>query len=355
MMRDKAATLPNVQLTQGTVTSLLEENETIKGVQYKTKAGQVLKAYAPLTIVCDGCFSNLRRSLCTPKVDILSSFVGLILENCELPFANHGHLILANPSPILFYSISSNEVRCMVDVPGQKLPSLANGEMAKYLKTDVAPQVPQELLNAFISAVDKGNIRTMRNISMPAARCPKPGALLIGDAFNMRHAFTGGGMTVALYDIVVIRNLLRNLRNLKDTDTLCKHLQSFYSLRKPVAFTVNTLAGASYKLCCASADQGRNEMHEALFGYLSIAGFCSKGPVSLLNGRNLHPLNLLLNSSACAIYAVGRLFIPYPTPKRLWSGVRLISGASAIIFPIIKAEGVKEMLCPSTALAYYCS
>lgn len=62
----------SVRLEQGTVTSLLEENGTIKGVQYKTKTGQELTAYAPLTIVCDGCFSNLRRSLCTPKVCSLS-------------------------------------------------------------------------------------------------------------------------------------------------------------------------------------------------------------------------------------------------------------------------------------------
>lgn len=70
-----------------------------------------------------------------------SCFVGLVLENCELPFENHGHVILADPSPILFYPISSTEVRCLVDVPGQKLPSIGNGEMAKYLKTMVAPQV----------------------------------------------------------------------------------------------------------------------------------------------------------------------------------------------------------------------
>jgi 2-polyprenyl-6-methoxyphenol hydroxylase-like FAD-dependent oxidoreductase len=58
----------SVQLEQGTVTSLLEENGTVKGVQYKTKSGEERKAYAPLTIVCDGCFSNLRRALCSPKV-----------------------------------------------------------------------------------------------------------------------------------------------------------------------------------------------------------------------------------------------------------------------------------------------
>jgi squalene monooxygenase len=58
----------SVQFEQGTVTSLLEENGTVKGVQYKNKSGEELKAYAPLSIVCDGCFSNLRRALCSPKV-----------------------------------------------------------------------------------------------------------------------------------------------------------------------------------------------------------------------------------------------------------------------------------------------
>lgn len=50
------------------MTSLLEDKGTIIGVQYKTKSGEVVKAFAPLTIVCDGCFSNLRRSLCKPQV-----------------------------------------------------------------------------------------------------------------------------------------------------------------------------------------------------------------------------------------------------------------------------------------------
>lgn len=67
--------------------------------------------------------------------------MGLILENCQLPFANHGHVILADPSPILFYPISSTEVRSLVDVPGQRVPSIANGAMANHLKTTVAPQV----------------------------------------------------------------------------------------------------------------------------------------------------------------------------------------------------------------------
>ncbi|KAI5430459.1 hypothetical protein KIW84_034874 [Lathyrus oleraceus] len=153
-MREKASSLPNVKLEQRTVTSLLKENGTIKGVNYKNKSGQEFTTKAPLTIVCDGCFSNLRRSLCNPKVEVPSHFVGLILENCNLPYENHGHVILGDPSPILFYPISSAEIRCLVDVPGQKtLPSVGNGEMANYLKTVVAPQDAR--INEAIVILDK--------------------------------------------------------------------------------------------------------------------------------------------------------------------------------------------------------
>ncbi|GLT44247.1 hypothetical protein SLA2020_181560 [Shorea laevis] len=351
-LREKAATLPNVQLEQGTVTSLLEENGTIKGVHYKTKDGQERRAYAPLTIVCDGCFSNLRRSLCNPKVDVPSCFVGLILENCELPFANHGHVILADPSPILFYPISSTEVRCLVDVPGQKIPSIGNGEMADYLKTRVAPQVPPKLRAAFISAIDKGNIRSMPNRSMPADPRPTPGALLMGDAFNMRHPLTGGGMTVALSDIVVLRDLLRPLHDLNDAASLSKYLESFYTLRKPVASTINTLAGTLYKVFSPS-DQAGKEMRQACFDYLSLGGIFSSGPVALLSGLNPRPMSIVLHFLAVAIYGVGCQLVPFPSFKRIWIGARLISGAPGIIFPIIRAEGVRQMFFPATVPAVY--
>lgn len=352
-MREKAASLPNVKLEQGTVTSLIEENGIVKGVQYKTKDGEEMKAYAPLTVVCDGCFSNLRRSLCSPMIDVPSHFVGLVLENCQLPFPNHGHVILADPSPILFYSISSSEIRCLVDVPGQKLPSIANGEMAKYLKTVVAPQVPPELFDAFVAAVDKGNIRTMPNRSMPATPQPTPGALLMGDAFNMRHPLTGGGMTVALSDIVLLRDLLRPMKDLDNAVSLCKYLESFYTLRKPVASTINTLAGALYKVFCASPDEAHEEMRKACFDYLSLGGEFSNGPIALLSGLNPRPLSLVVHFFSVAVYGVGRLLLPFPSLKRLWLGARLLMGAAGIIFPIIKAEGVRQMFFPATVPAYY--
>ncbi|XP_040374698.1 squalene monooxygenase SE1 [Rosa chinensis] len=352
-MREKTMTLSNVKLEQGSVTTLIEEKGIVKGVIYKNKAGEEMKAYAPLTIVCDSCFSNLRNSLSAPKVESPSCFVGLILENCELPHANHGHVILGDPSPILFYPISSAEVRCLVDVPGTKVPSVASGEMANYLKTVVAPQIPPQLHSAFMASVEKGNIRTTQNKSMAATPVPTPGAILLGDSFNMRHPLIGGGMTVALSDIVLLRDLLRPLHDLNNASALCSYLESFYTLRKPVSSTINTLAGALYKVFCASLDPARQEMREACFGYLSLGGICSYGPVCLLSGLNPRPLHLFLHFFVVAIYGVGRLMLPFPSPKRMWLGIRLILSASGIIFPIIKGEGVRQMFFPATVPAYY--
>lgn len=121
---------------------------------------------------------------------------------------------------------------------------MKNPELRSYRAIFVSFQVPHELHNAFLAAIEKGNIRTMPNRSMPAAPHPTPGALLMGDAFNMRHPLTGGGMTVALSDIVVLRDLLRPLRDLNDSDALCRYLETFYTLRK-VSSSINILLNST--------------------------------------------------------------------------------------------------------------
>lgn len=65
-------------------------------------------------------------------------------------------------------------------------------------------------------------------------------------------------------------------------------------------------------------------MRQACFDYLSLGGVCSTGPVALLSGLNPRPLSLVLHFFAVAIYGVGRLLLPFPSPKRIWIGVRLI-------------------------------
>lgn len=82
-------------------------------MRYKDASGTVHRASAALTLVCDGMYSSLRSKLSTPVIQHPSYFVGLLLTGCQLPWANYGHVVLARPSPILFYPISSTEVSVM--------------------------------------------------------------------------------------------------------------------------------------------------------------------------------------------------------------------------------------------------
>lgn len=91
-----------------------------------------------------------------------------------------------------------------------------------------------------------------------------------------------------------------------------------------MASTINTLAGALYKVFCASSDQARKEMRQACFDYLSLGGVFSTGPVALLSGLNPRPLSLVFHFFAVAIYGVGRLLFPFPSLKGIWIGARLI-------------------------------
>merc|ERR1712100_100582 len=79
-------------------------------------AGALAGGAQSLTIVCDGCNSDFRRQMVPSKPYATSRFVGLILKT-DLPFPNYGHVVLADPSPVLLYPISSTEVRVLVDVP----------------------------------------------------------------------------------------------------------------------------------------------------------------------------------------------------------------------------------------------
>lgn len=101
--------------------------------------------------MCDGLFSKFRKEFTTKTPDVRSNFVGFILKDLELPLPNHGHVILANPSPVLMYQISTHDTRILVDVPG-KLPSISTGELQAYLENIVAPELPESIRVEYTSS-----------------------------------------------------------------------------------------------------------------------------------------------------------------------------------------------------------
>ena len=141
-----------------------------------------------------------------------------------------------------------------------------------------------------LEAIESGRVRSMLNKTMPAAPLHQPGALLLGDAFNMRHPLTGthpsefltlcvtllgdlsdacqtpnvdrirlrevfslllrgcvtagGGMTVALSDTKLLYDMLRPLMSFHNPATTARATSRFYTERKPMSATINTLANA---------------------------------------------------------------------------------------------------------------
>ncbi|KAG8536695.1 hypothetical protein GDO81_025836, partial [Engystomops pustulosus] len=206
------------QYMEGTVLQLIEENDAVVGVQYRDKeTGDVKDVRAPLTVVADGVFSKFRKDLISGQVKVSSHFVGCILKDSPQFKANHAELVLANPSPVLIYQISSNETRVLVDIRGEMPKNLK-----EYMLEKILPQLPEHLQEPFHFAVENDRLRTMPASFLPPSPVDKKGVLLLGDAYNMRHPLTGGGMSVVLNDVKIWRDLLQDLPDLSEHSQVLK-------------------------------------------------------------------------------------------------------------------------------------
>lgn len=119
---------------------------------------------------------------------------------------------------------------------------------------------------------------------------------------------------------------------------------------QPVASTINTLENSVYQVFSASSDEAREIMRQASVDYLGRGGIYTSGAMALLSGLNPRPSSLIFHFLAMAVFGVGRLLLPFPSPKRLWIGAKLIWVRA---FSIIKAEGVRQMFFPATVPALY--
>ncbi|CAN7024688.1 unnamed protein product [Brassica rapa subsp. trilocularis] len=356
-LRKKAASHANVQLEEGTVKFLIEEKGVVKGVIYKNSAGEEITAFAPLTVVCDGCCSNLRRSAVHNKEEVLSYFVGYVTKNTRLEDPQSMHLIFSKPLPCVVYQITSNEVRCAAEVPADSIPSIANGEMVNFLKKTVVPQIPDgNLRETFLKGVEEGllEIKTTATKSMSAKQCDKKGVIVLGDAFNMRHPIIASGMMVALSDVLILRNLLRPVPSFSNTKKFVELVKSFYIIRKPMSATVNTLAHVFSEVLVAITDEAREGMRESCFNYLSrnSGGFRTSGMMAILGGMNPRPLSLVFHLVCITLTAMGHLLSPFPSPRRFWHSLRVFALALKMLGAHLGDEGLKEMLIPTNAASY---
>lgn len=255
-LRAAAFACPNVTVVETRATELVTCSHTnqVLGVECVSKDTKDCY-FAHLTVVADGYASKFRKTHhpYTPRAK--SKFWGLELIDAELPSPGYGHVCVGDDPPVLLYQIGTRETRILMDIPDdQPSASVKNGGVKAHLRNVVLPSLPESVQPSFIAALEKGQLRSMPNSFLPASQNKTPGLMILGDALNMRHPLTGGGMTVALNDVVVIRDLIspENVPNLADTKSVLKQLSIFHWRRKNSSSVINILAQALYALFAAN-------------------------------------------------------------------------------------------------------
>lgn len=255
VMKLRSAVLgcPNVTVVEAKATDLITCSHTnqILGVECIDKESGTADCYfAHLTVVADGYASKFRKGHHPYTAKARSKFWGLELIDAKLPSPCYGHVFISDAPPILIYQIGTRETRILVDIP-DSLPSASvkNGGVKGHLRNVVLPILPDTVQGPFLSALESGQLRSMPNSFLPASKNRTPGLMILGDALNMRHPLTGGGMTVALNDVVTLRQLLspENVPNLGDTTKVLNQLSAFHWERKKSASVINILAQADRK------------------------------------------------------------------------------------------------------------
>lgn len=139
----------------------------------------------------------------------------------------------------------------MVDIPSP-IPKVSNGEMDDYMRHYIGPQLPKVIQQSFLNALNTQKIRSMPCSWLPPTQNQSRGIVLLGDAQNMRHPLTGGGMTVAFWDVVHLRDSLQEIPDLFEYKDLTTNvIGNHHWTRKPLSAVVNILANALYALFSA--------------------------------------------------------------------------------------------------------
>ena len=328
----RASALQNESVTQihGKALQLLEnERHEIIGVSYRESITSEIKSiHAPLTITSDGFFSNFRESLSNNEKTVTSYFIGLILKDCEMPFPKHGHVFLSGPTPFICYPISNYEVRILIDFPGEQLPR--KQLLQAHLDANVTPYIPECMLDSYEQALQEGGFKVMPNHYMAAKPIIRKGAVMLGDALNMRHPLTGGGLTAVFSDIQILSKHLLAMPDFNNTDLIHEKIEAYYRDRQHANANLNILANALYGV------MSNDLLKTAVFKYLQCGGANAQESIAILAGLNRNHYSLIKQFFCLAMY--GAFDLVRENIANLPKATKILSDALTIIKPLAKNE-----------------
>ncbi|KAM6533786.1 Squalene epoxidase [Fusarium falciforme] len=354
-LRNSCINHENITVVETEVVKTLrgEQSDQILGVESRTtnKETGVKEPdyyFGQLTIIADGYDSKWRKEILKSKPKVCSKFYALELIDCDLPEPGHGHVIIGNAFPVLLYQIGTHETRALIDVP-QGIPEASpeNGGVRGYIRNFVLPALPPSVRPSVEKALEDGKIpRSMPNSWLPPTKQRSNGAILLGDAMNMRHPLTGGGMSVAFNDVVLLAELLHpdRVSNLDDPKAINKALDELYWRRKPLTGIINVLAQALYSLFAAN-DRQLRALQYGCFSYFKRG--TTDGPVALLGGLLQRPLVLAYHFfsvaflaiwlNACSVVGCG-VFGILKAPLAIIDAVLILWKACIVFVPIMYRE-----------------
>lgn len=293
---------PNVTCVQGNCSEILKnDNNEIIGCEVEIEGRGNVKFNGNITFICDGIFSRLRTELSPehiPKKN--SSFVGLALYDTNLPTKYHGHVVIGDKHmPVIIYQISPNEARILCAYNSPNPPK----DVRNWLLNDVEPYLPKEITTSFKNAVNEHNYKCMPNSYLPARQNDVIGLCVIGDALNMRHPLTGGGMTVGLNDVVLMLQKIGKL-DFNDRATVLDELLDFHYDKKNYDTVVNVLSIALYALFAAQGNNNLKLLRRGCFKYFQRGGDCINVPIMFLSGLLPSPFQLTKVFFSVVLYTI---------------------------------------------------
>lgn len=344
-LRSAASVHANITMVETEVTSIIRSTHTsqVLGVKSLTNKTKPDFFFGSLTVIADGYASKFRNSFLPHTPITKSKFWGLELIDAKLPLPEHGHVVLGDGAPVLLYQIGSHETRALVDIPeNTPTASVKAGGVKAHLRNVVLPSLPRQVQPSFAAALDRGALRSMPNSFLPSATNKTSGLVLLGDAMNMRHPLTGGGMTVALNDVVLLSHLLspEQVPDLADSKLVLRQMRVFHWQRKRLTAVINILAQALYALFAAN-DPYLKYLQMGCFRYFQLGGQCIDGPVGLLAGIIRQPFILFYHFFAVALLSIWILLRDaglMRLPLALFTGWGVFFKACRVIFPYILTE-----------------
>ncbi|EGS21420.1 uncharacterized protein CTHT_0032780 [Thermochaetoides thermophila DSM 1495] len=310
-LRRKCLNHENISVFETEVTATIKDthSKAVLGVQTQTKDPKTGKKkpdcfFGSLTIIADGYASIFRKELLGTEPVVRSKFYGLELIDCQLPSQGYGHVVIGDGALALLYQIGTHETRALIDVPLDAAKPETGG-VRGYIERVVLPALPPQVQPAVRKAMADGKIpKSMPNSWLPSCKQTRnDGVILLGDAHNMRHPLTGGGMTVAFNDAYLLSQLLHPERvpDLADYNAVHSAMSTFHWKRKSLTSIINVLAQALYSLFAADDWQLR-ALQKGCFRYFQLG--MTEAPVSLLGGLLQRPLTLAYHFFSVAFLAI---------------------------------------------------